>query len=29
MTLAPQTQYVCDAVLESAKTGQWVDVVSD
>jgi predicted dehydrogenase len=20
------TQYVCDAVLESAKTGQWVDV---
>jgi predicted dehydrogenase len=20
------TQYVCDAVLESAETGQWVDV---
>ena len=20
------TQYVCDAVLESARTGQWVDV---
>jgi predicted dehydrogenase len=20
------TQYVCDAVLESAKSGQWVDV---
>lgn len=26
---ALQTQYVCDAVLESAKTGDWVEVVSD
>jgi len=26
---ALQTQYVCDAVLQSAKTGQWVEVVSD